>query len=117
MLLHIDLLQLSLFIGELCRCSSLLSVVKVAATFTWVFRGYGLKTFRYFPRSKGQKSSEVYLEAVEAVARRVLHGNVLEAEERLEAEQREELEKATTVVSFLEKALLIVAGNNCSSFC
>lgn len=29
-------------------------IVKVAATFTWVLRGYGLKTFKDFPRSKGQ---------------------------------------------------------------
>ena len=45
------------FIYELCRFSALRIIVKVAATFTWVFGGYGLrsfKTFKDFPRSKGQ---------------------------------------------------------------
>ena len=46
---------------ELWTFSALRMIVKVAATFTWVFGGYGLKTFKDFPRSKGQISHPLQL--------------------------------------------------------
>ena len=59
--LFIDLLDSFLLGFELWTFSALRMIVKVAATFTWVFGGYGLKTFKDFPRSKGQISHPLQL--------------------------------------------------------
>ena len=59
--LFIDLLDSFLLGFELWTFSALRIIVKVAATFTWVFGGYGLKTFKDFPRSKGQISHPLQL--------------------------------------------------------